>query len=99
MWCRTFGLKQATPTLTVMVLGYQVASTTSPVTPSGSRWTTARATWYADLDRGRARSAATDEVGRLDVPVAAGNRTRDLTATVKTSSRAITGEVSECRLT
>ncbi|GAA2049782.1 hypothetical protein GCM10009839_64910 [Catenulispora yoronensis] len=90
------GLRQATPTLTATVLGYQVSSDHS-----------VDVRFQVDnrhSDRGatctvRARSSNGDEVGRLEVPVAAGRPSRELTATVKTSSRAITGEVVECRLT
>lgn len=89
------GLKQATPTLTATVLGYQVASDHSVDVEFrvDNRQSDRAATCTV-----RARSYSGDEVGRLDVPVAAGNRTQKLSATVKTSSRAITGEVVECRL-
>ncbi|GAA1968634.1 DUF4307 domain-containing protein [Catenulispora subtropica] len=89
------GLKQATPPLTATVLGYQVASDHSVDVrfQVDNRKDDRAATCTV-----RARSSNGDEVGRLDVPVPAA-RTQELTATVKTSSRAITGEVVECRLT
>ncbi|NUR61567.1 MAG: DUF4307 domain-containing protein [Catenulispora sp.] len=90
------GLKQATPTLTATVLGYQVASDHSIDVRFrvDNRESDRAATCTV-----RARSYSGDEVGRLDVPVPTGSRARELSATVKTSSRAITGEVVECRLT
>jgi hypothetical protein len=90
------GLKQATPTLTATVLGYHVASDHSvDVRFRVDNRESDRAVTCTV----RARSANGDEVGRLNVPVAAGSGTRELSATVRTSSRAITGEVVECRLT
>ena len=90
------GLRQATPTLTATVLGWQVSSEHS----IDVRFQVDN----RDSDRAatctvRARSYSGEEVGRLDVAVPTGSRTRELSATVKTSSRAITGEVVECRLT
>jgi hypothetical protein len=91
-----FGLKQATPTLTATVLGYQVASDHAvdvrfQVDNRDSGRTAACTV--------RARDYHGDEVGRLDVPVPTGRQTQVLSATIRTSSRAISGEVLDCRLT
>ncbi|NUP48682.1 MAG: DUF4307 domain-containing protein [Catenulispora sp.] len=88
------GLRQATPTLNATVLGYQASDHSIDVEFQVDNRKSDRAATCTV----RARSYSGDEVGRLDVPVAAGNRTQKLSATVKTSSRAITGEVVECRL-
>ena len=40
-----------------------------------------------------------NEVGRLDVPVPTGHQTQVLSATIRTSGRAISGEVLDCELT
>jgi hypothetical protein len=91
-----FGLKQATPTLTATVLGYQVASDHAVDVRfqvdnrDGGREATCTV---------RARAYNGDEVGRLDVPVPTGKQTQVLSATIRTSSRAISGEVLDCRLT
>jgi hypothetical protein len=90
------GLRQATPTLTATVLGYQVASDHSV----DVRFQVDN----RDHDRGatctvRARDYGGNEVGRLDVPVPSGSGSQVLSATIRTSSRAISGEVLDCRLT
>jgi hypothetical protein len=90
------GLKQAAPPLTATVLGYQVASDHS-----------VDVRFQVDNhDHGkpatctvRARDYGGNEVGRLDVPVPAGRQTQVLSATIRTSSRAISGEVLDCQLT
>jgi hypothetical protein len=89
------GLRQATPTLTATVLGYQVSSDHSVDVrfQVDNRDSGRQATCTV-----RARAYNGDEVGRLDVPVPAGPQTQRLTATIKTSSRAISGEVLDCRL-
>jgi len=89
------GLKQATPTLTATVLGYVPSDHSVDVRFQVDNRQTDRAATCTV----RARSSNGDEVGRVDVPVPAGSRTRQLSVTVKTSTRAITGEVVECRLT
>ena len=89
------GLKQAAPPLTATVLGYQVTSDHAV----DVRFQVDKAADRSALCTLRARASSGEEVGRLDVPVAAGARSQTLTATVKTSARAIVGEVSECRLT
>ncbi|NUR26357.1 MAG: DUF4307 domain-containing protein [Catenulispora sp.] len=88
------GLKQATPTLTATVLGYQPSDHSVDVRFQVDNRRTDRAATCTV----RARSSNGDEVGRVDVPVPAGSRTQQLSVTVKTSTRAITGEVVECRL-
>ena len=90
------GLKQATPTLTATVLGYQVASDHAV---DVSFQVDNRASGKPATCTVRARDYGGNEVGRLDVPVPAGKHTQVLSATVKTSSRAINGEVLDCRLT
>ena len=91
-----FGLKQATPTLTATVLGYQVASDHAVdvrfQVDNRDNGRTAACTV-------RARDYNGEEVGRLDVPVPTGRQTQVLSATIRTSSRAISGEVLDCRLT
>jgi hypothetical protein len=91
-----FGLQQATPTLSATVLGYQVASDHAVDLrfQVDNRESSRAATCTV-----RARSYNGDEVGRLDVPVPAGPRTQVLSATIRTSSRAISGEVLDCQLT
>ena len=89
------GLKQATPTLTATVLGYQVASDHAV---DVRFQVDNRESDRAASCTVRARTTGGNEVGRLDVPVAAGNRTQVLSATVRTSSRAISGEVLDCQL-
>ena len=90
------GLKQATPTLTATVLGYQVASDHSVDVrfQVDNRDSAKPATCTV-----RARDYGGNEVGRLDVPVPAGKQTQVLSATIKTSGRAISGEVLDCQLT
>ena len=90
------GLKQASPTLTATVLGYQVASDHAVDVrfQVDNRESSRAATCTV-----RARSYNGDEVGRLDVAVPTGPRTQVLTATIRTSSRAISGEVLDCQLT
>jgi len=90
-----FGLK-ATPTLTATVVGYNVASDHSvDVRVQVDNRESSRAATCTL----RARAYNGDEVGRMDVPVAAGPHTQVLSATIKTSGRAISGEVVDCRLT
>lgn len=91
------GLKQSTPTLTATVLGYQVATDHSVDVrfQVDNRESASRAASCTV----RARAYNGDEVGRLDVPVPTGSRTQVLSATIRTSSRAISGEVLDCRLT
>ena len=91
-----FGLKQATPTLTATVLGYQVASDHAVDVrfQVDNRDSGREATCTV-----RARAYNGDEVGRLDVPVPIGKRTQVLSATIRTSTRAISGEVLDCQLT
>jgi hypothetical protein len=91
-----FGLKQATPTLTATVLGYQVASDHAVDVrfQVDNRDSGREATCTV-----RARAYNGDEVGRLDVPVPTGKQTQVLSATIRTSGRAISGEVLDCRLT
>ena len=91
-----FGLRQATPTLTATVLGYQVSTDHSVDVrfQVDNRESSRGAACTV-----RARAYNGDEVGRLVVPVAAGQGTQELSATIKTSSRAISGEVVDCRLT
>jgi len=89
------GLKQATPTLTATVLGYQVSSDHAVDVrfQVDNRESDRTATCTV-----RARDYGGNEVGRLDVPVPAGPR-QVLSATIRTSSRAISGEVLDCQLT
>jgi len=89
------GLKQATPTLTATVLGYQPSDHSVDIRFQVDNRQSDRAATCTV----RARSGTGDEIGRVDVPVPAGRRTQELSATVKTSTRAVTGEVVECRLT
>ena len=89
------GLKQASPTLTATVLGYQVASDHAvDVRFQVDNRDNGRAATCTV----RARDYGGDEVGRLAVPVPPGPRTRQLSATIRTSSRAISGEVLDCEL-
>ena len=90
------GLKQATPTLTATVLGYQVASDHAVDVrfQVDNRESSKPASCTV-----RARDYGGNEVGRLDVPVPAGRQTQVLSATIRTSGRAISGEVLDCRLT
>lgn len=90
------GLKQATPTLTATVLGYQVASDHAVDVrfQVDNRESSKPASCTV-----RARDYGGNEVGRLDVPVPAGGQTQVLSATIRTSSRAVSGEVLDCRLT
>ena len=90
------GLKQATPTLTATVLGYQVASDHAVDVrfQVDNRESSKPASCTV-----RARDYGGNEVGRLDVPVPAGRQTQVLSATIRTSSRAISGEVLDCQLT
>ncbi|MEY9930066.1 hypothetical protein ABH926_004708 [Catenulispora sp. GP43] len=90
------GLKQATPPLTATVLGYQVASDHSVDVrfQVDNRDHDKPATCTV-----RARDYGGNEVGRLDVPVPVGKQTQVLSATIRTSSRAISGEVLDCQLT
>ena len=90
------GLKQATPPLTATVLGYQVASDHAVDVrfQVDNRESSKPASCTV-----RARDYGGNEVGRLDVPVPAGRQTQVLSATIRTSSRAISGEVLDCQLT
>jgi hypothetical protein len=90
------GLKQATPTLTATVLGYQVTSdhTVDLRFQVDNRESSKPASCTI-----RARDYGGNEVGRLDIPVPAGKQTQVLSATIRTSSRAINGEVLDCQLT
>ena len=90
------GLKQATPALTATVLGYQVASDHAVDVrfQVDNRESSKPASCTV-----RARDYGGNEVGRLDVPVPAGRQTQVLSATIRTSSRAISGEVLDCQLT
>ena len=90
------GLKQATPALTATVLGYQVASDHAVDVrfQVDNRESSKPASCTV-----RARDYGGNEVGRLDVPVPAGKQTQVLSATIRTSSRAISGEVLDCQLT
>jgi len=90
------GLKQATPPLTATVLGYQVASDHAVDVrfQVDNRESSKPASCTV-----RARDYGGNEVGRLDVPVPAGKQTQVLSATIRTSSRAISGEVLDCQLT
>jgi hypothetical protein len=90
------GLKQATPTLTATVLGYQVTSDHAVDVrfQVDNRESSKPASCTV-----RARDYGGNEVGRLDVPVPAGKQTQALSATIRTSSRAISGEVLDCQLT
>jgi hypothetical protein len=90
------GLKQATPTLNATVLGYQV---TSDHAVDVRFQVDDRESSKAATCTVRARDYNGNEVGRLDVPVPVGKATQVLSATIRTSSRAISGEVLDCQLT
>ena len=89
------GFKQATPTLTATVLGYQVATDHSVDLrfQVDNRDSARPATCTVG-----ARDYDGNEVGRLDVPVPAGRQTQVISAAIRTSSRAVSGEVLDCRL-
>jgi hypothetical protein len=90
-----FGLQNASPSLTATVLGYQVTSDRSVDVRFQVDKASAGKSAVCTL---RARASSGLEVGRVDVPVPAGAKRQVLTATVKTSGRAINGDVVECRL-
>ena len=91
-----FGLKQASPPLTATVLGYQVASDHAV---DVRFQVDNRESDRAASCTVRARDYGGNEVGRLAVPVPPGPHTQVLSATIRTSGRAISGEVSDCQLT
>jgi hypothetical protein len=89
------GIGQASPKLTATVLGYQVTSDRSVDVRFQVDEASAAKPAVCTL---RARASSGEEVGRLDVPVPAGEKRQVLTVTVKTSGKAINGDVLECRL-
>jgi hypothetical protein len=89
------GLNQAAPPLTATVLGYDVTSDRSVDLRFQVDKASAAKSAVCTL---RARASSGEEVGRVEVPVPAGAKRQVLTATVKTSGRAINGDVLECRL-
>jgi hypothetical protein len=89
------GLSQASPKLTATVLGYDVTSDRTVDVRFQIDKASASSTAVCTL---RARASSGEEVGRLDVPVPAGEKRQVLTATVKTSGKAINGDVLECHL-
>jgi hypothetical protein len=89
------GLSQASPKLTATVLGYDV---TSDRAVDVRFQVDKAATDKSAVCTLRARASSGEEVGRVDVPVPAGAKRQVLTATVKTSGKAINGDVLECRL-
>lgn len=86
------GLRQASPAIQATVLGYQV---------TGDHAVDVRFQVDESSGKGgsctvRARASSGEEVGRVEVPVPAGPTRQVLTTTVKTSGRAINGDVLEC---
>jgi hypothetical protein len=90
-----FALQNSTPQLTATVLGYSVTSDRAVDVRFQVDKSSAAKSAVCTL---RARASSGEEVGRVDVPVPAGEKRQVITATVKTSGRAINGDVVECRL-
>jgi hypothetical protein len=89
------GLNQANPRLTATVLGYDVTSDRAVDVRFQVDRSSADKSAVCTV---RARASSGEEVGRVDVPVPAGARRQVITATVRTSGKAVNGDVLECRL-
>ena len=89
------GLGQTSAQLTATVLGYQVTSDRTVEVSFQVDKASAAKPAVCTL---RARASSGEEVGRVDIPVPPGEKRQVLSATVKTSGRAINGDVLECRL-
>jgi hypothetical protein len=90
------GLKQSTPALTATVLGTKV---TSDHSVDIRFQVDNRESSRGAVCTVRALAYSGGEVGRLQVPVPAGSQTQQLTATLKTSGKAIGADVQDCQLT
>jgi hypothetical protein len=86
------GLRQASPPVQATVLGYSVTGDHAV----DVRFQVDEASGKGGSCTVRARAESGEEVGRVDVPVPAGPTRQVLTATVRTSGRAVNGDVLEC---
>jgi hypothetical protein len=86
------GLRQADPPIQATVLAYTVTGDHAV----DVRFQVDEASGKGGTCTVRARAASGEEVGRVAVPVPAGPTRQVLTATVRTSGRAVNGDVLEC---
>jgi hypothetical protein len=87
-----FGLQQASPTIQATVLGYTVTGDHAV----DVRFQVDEASGKGGTCIVRARAESGEEVGRVSVPVPSGPTRQVLATTVKTSERAVNGDVLEC---
>lgn len=86
------GLREANPPIQATVLAYKVTGDHAV----DVRFQVDESSRKGGTCTVRARASSGEEVGRVEVPVPAGAARQVLTTTVRTSGRAINGDVLEC---
>jgi hypothetical protein len=87
-----YGLRNATPPLNATVLSYKITAQAVTVTYEIDRTSSKAAICVLE-----APNLAGDDIGRRQVDIPAGPRRVVMTTTIRTSGKAITGEVEECQ--